>query len=461
MRTACRHGRALSWVLSIILGNMCLMTANAPAAPSAQVADSLDRFLDQLSSCVSSRAITLAVAGFSNDETSLSRAQADEIRYVIETRLQGSGRVRLAAAADVMRIRSLREGTTGLAPADGEQQIRNAFDGDASVFFVGPSRNEKAVTFRLQAITRNAGCKATSEPIEVAVKSGAAISDTDKIMSAAVERLFGSARDTTELAVCPFSGVENSHSTCAGALTDRLMLALDAKARDPSRVLSERKLAVRRLPAGACAVPGEGVVAQGSFDHDRQGQSWVNLEFRRGTEILAPTGKTRISVEGLGCDPVLRPFLDHVAASARTNHTKLDVAAVGAPFLSGQRLDVRIEAKVALKLYCWVLAPDETAFVVLPTEDDEAKASVKPGTARYPSSFNLNEIVLQEKFENLFSCYGVEGDLPASLHRRWTDFGPSANRDAKVIPRSEVHGLMEAMRSSGVAAEATTRIVVK
>jgi hypothetical protein len=459
-RTLWRCARLATVIFCVAIG-LYAVPARANPAPSPPVNDGLNRFLDQLSSCVSIRTMTLAVAGFSNDETSVSRAQAEEIKFSIEARLQASGRARLAAAADVMRIRSLREGTTGLSGAEGEQQIRNAFDGDASVFFVAPNRTDKTVIFRLQAITRNASCKTTSEPIEVAITSGAGIADTDKIITNAVERLFASARDTTELAVCPFTGVENNHSTCADALTDRLILALDAKARDPSRVLTDRKLSVRRLPAGSCAVPGEGVIAQGSFDHDRQGQSWVSFEFRRGAETIAPTGKTRISVEGLGCDPVLRPFLDHVAASARTNHNMLAIQAAGTPFLSGQRLDIRIDAKATLKLYCWVLAPDESAFVVLPVEGDEARAHIKPGAIRYPSSFNLDEIVLQAKFENLFSCYGVDGDLPAALQKQWTDFAPGANREAKVVPRADVHRLMEAMRGSGVAAEATTRITVR
>jgi hypothetical protein len=326
---------------------------------------------------------------------------------------------------------------------------------------VAPERGEKSVTFRLQGITRNADCKATSDPFEIALKSGAGIADIDKVMTNAVDRLFASARDVSEVAVCPFTGADNNHTTCGAALTDRLMLALDSKSRDPSRVLADRKLSVRRLPAGACAVPDEGVTAQGSFDHDRQNQSWVSLDFRRGTSTIAPTGKTRISVEGLGCDPVLRPFLDHVAASAPTNRSKLDVSAAGAPFRVGQRLDIRIEAKTALKLYCWVLAPDETAFVVLPVEGDEARASVKAGAVRYPSGFNLTEIVLPERFENLFSCYGVEGAIPESLHREWVEFGPAGNREARIISRADVHRLMEAMRNAGAAAEATTRIVVE
>jgi hypothetical protein len=431
------------------------------AAPAAKADDGLERFLNQLARCVPGRELTLAVAGFSNDETALSDAQAAEIRLTIETRLQSSGRARLAAAADVVRIKSLLEGTTGTPSAAVEQQIRNAFGGDASLFFVAPSRGEKSVTFRLQGITRNAGCKVTSDLIEIAIASGAALADTDKVMASAVDRLFATARDTSEVSVCPFAGAANRYSTCAAALTDRLMLALDAKARDPSRILSDRKLAIRRLPPGSCPASSKGVMAQGSFDHDRQNQSWINLEFRSAGETIAPTGKTRISVDGLGCDPMLRPFLEHVAASAPTNRHTLEVTAAGAPFKVGQRLDLRIEAKAALTLYCWVLAPDETAFVVLPVQGDEARTNVKPGTVRYPSSFNLTEIVLQERFENLFSCYGVEGQIAQTLHMKWLEYAPGGTRDATVIPKAVVHEMMEAMRSAGAMTEATAWISVQ
>ncbi len=427
----------------------------------ANAADTLEPFISQLLSCTGGAALTVAVAGFPSDETAVSRAQADELRLLVETRLQALGRVRLATAGDVVRLKALREGTTGLPPGELEQQIKTAFAGDVSLFFVSAQRGEKSIRFRLQAITKNAGCKATSEPLDVEIKGVSAIADTDKVMAGAVDRLFQTVRDLKEVDVCPFAGAGNTHSICAAALTDRLMVALDAKSRDPSLVLRDRKPSMRRLPEGACAAAQETITAQGQFDHDRQGQSWISLEFKRNAEVIAPTGKVRISVEGLGCDPALRPFLDHVAASAPSDRNRLDIAAPGSPFSPGQRMEVRIEAKASMRLYCWVLAPDETAFVVLPVEGQEILSSVKPGTLRYPSGFRLDDIIVQEKFENLFSCFGVEGALPEVLHKQWLAYGPAANRDAILIEKPELHRMMDAIRNSGLAVEATTRLVVK
>jgi hypothetical protein len=434
-----------------------LLVAGLAFAPTpAQAKEPLAVFIDQLAQCTSARTMTLAVAGFANDEQSLSRAEADEARLAIETRLQAIGRLRLAPAADVVRINSLRQGTTGLTGAEAEQQIRNAFAGDASIFFAPAGRSDAGISFRLVAVTKNADCKATSEPVEVAVRRGAAIADIDKALGAATDRFIQGARDVAEVSVCPLSA-PGGYSACSSALTDRVMLAIDAKARDPALVLRDRKLAVRRLPPGACAVEGDGVTVSGQFDHDRQGQSFMSVEFRRGGQVAALTGRTRISVEGLGCDPTLRPFLDHVSATAPANRGQLDVAAP--PFAKGQRLEVKIEAKAGMRLYCWVLAPDESAYVLLPAAGGEAQATVKPGQHLYPSSFGLTEIVLQSAFENLFSCYGVEGQLPADLHTRWMRHAPGGTSQ-QLVPKDETLALMDAMRAAG-AVEATARIVVR
>ncbi|WP_261401654.1 hypothetical protein [Chenggangzhangella methanolivorans] len=155
-------------------------------------------------------------------------------------------------------------------------------------------------------------------------------------------------------------------------------------------------LEVKRAAEGACEAGGENLVALGGFDHDRQGQSWMSLEFRRGGAVLAPVGRRKISIEALGCDPAMRPFLDHVAATAATDRAKLDIAALQNPFSRGQRLDVRIASSARQKLYCWVLAPDETGFVALPVRG--GKATDAPGDRRYPRGFGLAEIVLQEPF---------------------------------------------------------------
>jgi hypothetical protein len=423
-------------------------------------ADPLTQWLDGVASCVPTKVLSLAIVGVEPSQTALSREQAEEVRLFIENRLQATGRVRIAAAADVVRIKALREGTTGLSGAEAEEQIRKAFDGDASVFFVAPHRSAGSVSFRLQAIARSADCKVTSEPLEAAIRTGSGVADIDQVMRNAVRNLAQNAPDVKDIIVCPFAA-SAGHSTCAAALTDRLTIALDAEARSPSRLLAEKRLDVRRALVGACAAQPGGVTARGTFDHDRNGQSWMSVEFHRDGTILAPTGRTRITVDALGCDPTVRPFLDHVAATALVDRARVDAAASASPFAKGQRLDIRIEAKAKLRLYCWVLAPDQTGFVALPVRGDENRSAVPPGVFHYPRGFQLSEIVLNAAFENVFSCFAVEGQLPAALHERWLAAAPSAATEAKLLSRDDTLDLLEKIRATPGVSEAVTRIIVR
>ncbi|MFY9290565.1 MAG: hypothetical protein WAP03_07700 [Methylorubrum rhodinum] len=421
-------------------------------------------FLDAVAACAGRSDLTLAVVGVEPGQTALSREQAEEVRLAIESRLQASGRVRLAAAADVVRIKALREGTTGLSGAEAEAQIRQAFTGDASVFLVEPRRAGETAALRLQAITRSAACKATSEPVIVPIRVGAGVSDVDAVMEGAVKALGQAAPNASAVEVCPFVA-EGGHSSCAGVLTDRLLIALDAEARSANRVLKGARLDVRRRPPGtACTGP---LTARGRFltDRDRQGslQSFMEVEFQRDGAVLAPTGRRRIGLDGLGCDPTPRPFLDHLAATARTDGGRLTVAPTATPFSAGQRLELRIESRARQNLYCWIVAPDETAFVALPVRDNPASLdSLKPGEARrYPRGYGLDEIVAGEPFENLFSCFGIEGGLPPELAARWLAAAPGANSEAKLLPPPDVLDLLEKIRATPGVTEATARIVVR
>ncbi|WP_411903860.1 hypothetical protein [Methylorubrum thiocyanatum] len=441
----------------LILAALLLLPAAARADPTTAT---LAPFLDAVAACAGRPDLTLAVIGVEPGQTALSREQAEEVRLAVESRLQATGRVRLAASADVVRIKALREGTTGLSGAEAEAQIRAAFSGDASVFLVEPRRAGETAALRLQAITRTAACKATSEPLTVPIRVGAAVADLDAVMEGAVKAFAAAAPNAKAVEVCPFVA-EGGHSTCAGALTDRLLIALDAEARSANRILKDARLDVRRSPPGtACTGP---VTARGRFLTDQYRQSWMELEFQRDGAVLAPTGRRRIGVEGLGCDPTPRPFLDHLAATARTDAGRLTVAATATPFSAGQRLEMRIEARAQQTLYCWVVAPDETAFVALPVRGNPASAApLKAGEAkRYPRSYGLDEIVAGEPFENLFACFGIEGGLPPELAERWLAAAPGAEADARLLQPPDVLDFLGKIRATPGVTEATARIIVR
>ncbi|AWB25299.1 hypothetical protein DA075_30715 [Methylobacterium currus] len=434
-----------------------LMALPARADPGT---DGLAPFLDAVVACAGRPGLSLAVIGPEPGQTAWSREQAEEVRLAVESRLQGTGRVKLAAAADVVRVKALREGTTGLSGPEAEAQIRAAFSGDASVFLVEPRRAGETATFRLQAITRAASCKATSEPLTVPMRVGAGVADIDAEMERAVKAFGQAAPNVSAVEVCPFEA-EGGHSTCAGALTDRLLIALDAEARSANRILKGARLAVRRRPPGtACAGP---VTARGRFLTDRERRAWMELEFQRDGAVLAPTGRRRIGIEGLGCDPTPRPFLDHLAATARTDGGRLAVAATATPFASGQRLELRIDSKARQNLYCWVVAPDETAFVALPVRGNAASLGpLGPGDVRrYPRGYGLEEIVAGEPFENLFACFGIPGGLPPELAARWLSAAPGIEGEARLLPPPEVLDLVEKIRAVPGVTEATARIVVR
>lgn len=428
--------------------------------PGAAKADALTQWLDGVASCTAARTVSLAIIGVDARQTALSQEQAEEARLYVEQRLQASGKVRIAPAADVVRIKALREGTTGLSGQQAEEQIRKAFEGDAAVFFASPARNGDKAVFRLQAIARSADCKVTSEPIEVAIRVGPGLSDIDQVMQGAVRNLTQLAPDMKSVEICPIASAAG-FSTCSAALGDRLTIALDSEARSATRVLRQQPLDVRKAGAGQCGTGDGDVTAHGSFEHDRNNQSWMSLEFRRNGTVLAPTGRTRIAVDALGCDPTVRPFLDHVSETAKRDRDRLDMLAAASPFGKGQRLDMRIEAKAQMRLYCWVLAPDETGFVTLPVRGEEEKSRVAAGSKSYPLGFGLADIVLDQPFENLFHCFGIEGDLPAALRERWLSAAPSATAEAKLLPRAEVLDLLEQIRATPGVTEAAARIIVR
>lgn len=427
------------------------------AVAAEQGGDSLGAWIAELRSCTAKSLPRIAVLGFNRTEMAVSQEEAEELRLEVESRLQQAGRLALTSAGDVTRIKAMREGTTGLTPAEAEAQIRTAFDGDAAIFFVSPDRQVGRVRFRLQAITRAADCKATSESIELPLGGTPRLAEVSQVLANAVKRLVETVPSVQFVDVLPFSA-RDGHSICSAALTDALMVALAAEARDPSRVLNGKTLTAIRVMAPGTA-EARRVSAHGTFELGRDNRAFINLEFKGDSgAIIAPTGRIAIAIDRLACDPTIRPFLDHVVASARTDRSRLDVFAP--VFARGQRLEILITSSRPMSLYCWVLAPDVSGYVALPVGG--RSASVKAGTLRYPRDFGLGDILLgDEPFENLFACFGTERDLPPALDRLWREHASEATADAKLIESAVLTALINDFRAAPGIVEATTRIVVR
>jgi hypothetical protein len=435
-------------------------TVAGHAAAAERGGDPLGAWIGEVRSCTGKNAPRIAVLGFDRTEMAVSRGEADDIRRDIENRLQARGFV-VTSGADVTRLKAMREGTTGLSAPEVAAQIRAAFDGDGAIFFVSPDRQTGRVRFRLQAMTRTADCKATSEPIELALGGTQSLADVGQVMANAVKHLVEAAPNVRSVDVLPFSALAG-HSICSAVLTDTVMVALAAEAGDPGRVLSGKTLTATRVTAPRPEEAGR-VSAHGTFELDRDNGAFISLEFKGdGGATIAPTGRVAIAVDRLGCDPTIRPFLDHVAASARTDRSRLDLSAP--VFARGERLEVSITPSRPMSLYCWVLAPDGSAYVALPVNGQSP--SVKAGTLRYPRDFwrdlKLDNVLEEGPLRNLFACFGTEHDLPSELDRLWREHAPSVTADSKLIePIALTTMLMNDFRALPGIVEATAWIVVR
>jgi hypothetical protein len=433
----------------LLLAGFGAASAEANAGNEASVR----RWLTLVEACAGTSAPRLAIIGLDGRETAASPEEAEQVRYSVEEIVQKISQWPLSSASDVTRLKAMREGTIGLSGEEAENQIRKAFAG-VSVFFVAPIRQGQALSLRLQAITPDAACKATSDPLTLALAQNASEADPGRVMSEAVARLFAAAPEIREVDVLPFSA-EAGHSACSAALADALMVALDAEARGPNRVLSGKTLTAAYR---ASERPAElkRASAIGRFDLDAKGRAHLALEFRRAGATLAPTGRVAIAIDRLACDPTIRPFLDHVAASAKTDRARLDLSAE--PLQIGERLDIRITIGEPMRLFCWVIAPDRTAFVLLPAEEAFAR-ELPAGPYRYPRSFDLQDIVISQAFDNLASCYGLDAGSAAAIEPSWRPFAPAANKDALLIPAEKTEEILAALRRLPGIVEATARLV--
>jgi hypothetical protein len=279
--------------------------------------------------------------------------------------------------------------------------------------------------------------------------------DPRAVMQSAVERLVELQPALRRVEVAGFSA-RSGYSLCSAALTDALLAALDEEARNSNRVLRDKPLTVymqgQGLKGGA-----ERVLASGLLDIDAQGKAHISLAFREGDAVLAPSGRVAVALDKLSCDPAVRPFLDHVAAGARTDRERLDMTAP--VFGVGQRLEIAISVKRPLRLYCWVLAEDGTGFVTMPAGG--VPADETPGIKRYPRDFRLGEVVVTHPFENLFGCFGVDAPASAALDDDWVRFGPDVGKPIHLLSADQVRMLMDKMRRMPGVVEAVTRVIVR
>jgi hypothetical protein len=395
----------------------------------------------------------VVVAGLSRDQTALGAAEADRLRLDVEAMLKAAG-AGIAAARDVDRLRGLLEGVTSVSGAKAEALIETANVGDAVVFVVEPVRGEGRVSFRLQAMTPDAACKVTSAAIEVAIADSGA-GAIDRVLAVALDDFFDAAPEAAALGICPVVS-DAGYSACAPALGESIAASALAEATNPTRLLNGRTLEITRLSPAACASTTDQPAAYTKLSTNAAGETWIDLQVRQGDRTLSAMPRTRVDLSPLGCDPAPRPILDYVALTLNRDADILDISA--APFTTGQLLDVRIDLAQSAPLYCWIIAPDETAFVLLPLGDTADRA---PGTYSYPADFGLQSVVLNQPFENLFHCFAPSAPLPQALVESWRAAATGDGGNPVLLDSLALNGLLDEMRAQPGVIEAATRIIVR
>jgi hypothetical protein len=395
----------------------------------------------------------VVVAGLPRDQTALGAAEADRLRLDVEAMLKAVG-AGLAAAQDVNRLRGLLEGVTSVSGAEAEALIQTANVGDAVVFIVEPARSEGRVSFRLQAITPDAACKVTSTVIEAAITdsgSGA----IDRVLEVALDGFFETSPDAESLGICPVVS-DAGYSACAPALGESIAATALAEATSATRLLNGRTLKVTRLSPAACASTTDQPAAYTRLSTNAAGDTWIDLQVRLGDRTLSAMPRTRVDLSSLGCDPTPRPILDYIALTLNREAKTLDISA--APFTTGQLLDVRVDLGQSAPLYCWIIAPDETAFVLLPLGE---MADWAPGTYSYPADFGLQSVVLNQPFENLFHCFAPTSPLPEAIVENWRAAATGDGGNPVLLDGLALSGLLDEMRAQPGVIEAATRIIVR
>lgn len=434
------------------------LAALLSSAATAAGASELAAMIEDFAACTGiSAPVQVVVAGLPNGQSVLSKDEADRLRIGVEAKLQRTNRVHISAARDVRKLRALFEASGSVNTAGTRTLLSTAHSGDAAIFIIEPERRGETIAFRLQALSSDARCKVISKGLVVSLPPAGAES-AERILEAGLRQLLQTAPDTEALAACPVV-TEAGYSGCARAVRDRLIATATELAASSNRILSGRRLKVVRPGPAACAA--EAPFADATvrsvvrLSQDSGGGMWLALEFRRGAEIVSAGKRTRVDLVPLGCDATVRPLLDHVRVTASRNPQRLDLTAP--PFRAGDRLNVRVELGEQAALYCMIIAPDQTAYVMLPAR---ASAEFPPGKYSYPGDFGLSDVVLSGHFENLFHCFAPSSPLPAGLETLWQKTGPALGTP-KLLDATGIRTLLDRMRALPGMDEATARIIVR
>lgn len=439
-------------------GFLALLIAAFAAVPDARAAEIVSpepdaaarTFVVSLKRCAAgSGRLAIGVLGFPRSFTGLSDAERVEVRRLVEALLARQPGIVLKPVADLDKLLAGRLNAGGHDAADIAAIFEKARDVTALVHFEGRrSAGEFALT--LVATTRSGDCLAAGglAPLRLALDAGPRLADLRKLVETEFARAVKNDPGVAEVVVETFRpDGATPYSRCNEAVTGLVLDELSRLNADPDLALRQRRLTIRRAVPGTAPAP-EAAVLSGSFGSDAAGV-WVTADLAMADgRVLAKTYRTHVT--GLDCEPRALDFLEGLRADAIADPTRLEVTAERPTVAVGGFLAFRIRlGPDPATLYCWALAADRTAFVVLPAPGAEAGARMKAGaSAIFPDDFGFPPIVASEPSENVFGCFAARTALSPAATAAWAaKYGPVGRAADGALDESEIDTLLATMRS--------------
>lgn len=146
-------------------------------------------------------------------------------------------------------------------------------------------------------------------------------------------------------------------------------------------------------------------------------------------------------------------ILDKTMRDARRNGLKFNVRATKNRFIVNQD-PVQIEVTVdePLYIYCYYIGQDQTAYVVYPRSQEQARSTWLAGeTRRFPDPLNLGLSTFKYKQpeKELWGCFAARERLPGAVEKSWIDahpFNKGGSGKKKELKKEELEKLVRQLR---------------
>ena len=434
--------------------------------PGAMALESgIAKFIKDFRRCIPDKEILrIGVLGFHRDEERLSRSQQVNIRRNIEQNIQEIDDVIIAPSSDLGTIVEINRQSTGTAEKKIRQQIANARRVDGVVLFNVRQRKARKVIFQLTGISKSASCKVISEPLSLDVSVDRNFANAAQVFKRKARELLA-VSNVKKIAILPFLSGKGMDNSCNRELVDHMSNALLRERDNASRVITDNQQLDVRQVRGEHAVKDKKntIIIDGKFGCDGDGSHWVRVGFRRNGRPVIPS-LTKTSITGLNCGCRSRTFFEKIRQEAKMCPAYFKMRARKGETFVGDYVNIRLRSKRKADLYCWYLAADKTAYILVPNPHNpgSGKISVQQ-EKRYPRDFGFPEQQYQQESNDMFGCFVREKPLPDEAHAYWMKkWGPKGGSGSNgELVEGEIVDMFQMMRRQEGTGECYVQVNVK